>query len=40
VVGQSFSSLQPRYGKIDLYPETGTFTTTAQAEGAFAIGGP
>jgi len=34
VVGQSFSSLEPRYGKIDLYPETGSFTTSAMAEGA------
>ena len=34
MVGQSFSSLEPRYGKIDLYPETGSFTTSAMAEGA------
>ena len=35
LVGQSFSSsVEPRLGKIDVYPATGRFTTSAMAEGA------
>ena len=32
IVGQSFSSLAPRYGRTDQYPERGVFRTSAMAE--------
>ena len=34
IIGQSFSSTAPRFGKVDEYPEEGHFRTTAMAEGA------
>ena len=34
LVGQSFSSSAPRWGKKDLYPLAGSFKTSAMAEGA------
>lgn len=34
IIGQSFSSLTPRYGLLDKYPDAGNFTTVAMAEGA------
>ena len=34
IVGQSFSSLAPRHGRTDEYPDQGTFRTSAMAEGA------
>ena len=34
IVGQSFSSMEPRGGKLDVYPEEGEYTTSAMAEGA------
>ena len=34
LVGQSFASAAPRFGLVDEYPASGTFRTTAMAEGA------
>jgi len=34
IVGQSFSTPTPRFGKVDRYPASGHFVTTAMAEGA------
>ena len=34
IFGQSFSSPMPRYGRKDVYPWEGHFTTSAMAEGA------
>jgi len=34
LVGQSFADSQPRFGNVDVYPDEGAFTTSAQAEGA------
>ena len=34
IIGQSFSSTQPRFGKVDDYPPSGHFVTDAMAEGA------
>ena len=34
IIGQSFADPRPRIGRKDVYPEEGTFTTSAQAEGA------
>ena len=34
IFGQSFSSTEPRHGKVDAYPHSGHFRTTAMAEGA------
>ena len=34
LIGQSFADPLPRFGRLDVYPEEGTFTTSAQAEGA------
>ena len=34
IIGQSFSSTAPRWGKKDRYPLKGAFETSAQAEGA------
>ena len=34
LIGQSFSSSEPRNGKQDVYPAAGRFATSAQAEGA------
>ena len=34
LIGQSFTSGLPHYGKVDAYPEAGRFTTRAMAEGA------
>ena len=34
LIGQSFADSSPRVGRLDVYPEAGTFTTSAQAEGA------
>ena len=34
IVGQSFSNNAPRVGKLDSYPKTGRFATSAMAEGA------
>ena len=34
IIGQSFSSLTPRHGLLDKYPDAGNFTTVAMAEGA------
>jgi len=34
LIGQSFADPLPRIGRLDVYPNEGTFTTTAQAEGA------
>ena len=37
-IGQSFADPLPRIGRLDVYPEEGTFTTTAQA-GSGCVGG-
>lgn len=34
IIGQSFASSTPRSGRVDLYPSSGNFTTSAMAEGA------
>ncbi|EOD34872.1 hypothetical protein EMIHUDRAFT_228164 [Emiliania huxleyi CCMP1516] len=34
IVGQSFASSAVRNGKVDVYPDSGEFTTSAMAEGA------
>jgi hypothetical protein len=34
IFGRSFSSPEPRHGKVDRYPLHGEFTTSAMAEGA------
>ena len=34
LVGQSFASAAPRFGRVDEYPASGTFRTSAMAEGA------
>ena len=36
LVGQSFASAAPRFGRVDEYPASGTFRTSAMAEGAAA----
>ena len=34
LIGQSFADPVPRIGRLDVYPDAGTFVTSAQAEGA------
>jgi len=34
IIGQSFASAAPRHGLLDDYPDAGSFTTSAMAEGA------
>ena len=34
IIGQSFSTPEPRVGRLDEYPEAGRFRTSAMAEGA------
>ncbi|EOD15411.1 hypothetical protein EMIHUDRAFT_211614 [Emiliania huxleyi CCMP1516] len=34
IIGQSFSSNEPRHGHVDSYPQDGEFITSAMAEGA------
>ena len=34
IIGQAFASAEPRHGRVDEYPASGTFTTSAMAEGA------
>ena len=34
LIGQSIADPLPRYGRLDVYPDSGTFTTSAQSEGA------
>ena len=34
IIGQSFASAEPRQGRVDEYPDSGTFRTSAMAEGA------
>ena len=36
LVGQAFASTEPRHGRVDEYPASGTFRTSAMAEGAAA----
>ena len=40
LVGQSFASAAPRFGRVDEYPASGTFRTSAMAEGAAARARP
>ena len=37
LVGQAFASTEPRHGRVDEYPASGTFRTSAMAEGATAF---
>lgn len=34
IIGQSFASVAPREGRVDVYPAAGRFTTSSMAEGA------
>ena len=34
IIGQAFASAEPRQGRVDEYPASGTFRTSAMAEGA------
>ncbi|EOD22068.1 hypothetical protein EMIHUDRAFT_240589 [Emiliania huxleyi CCMP1516] len=34
IIGQAFASAEPRHGRVDEYPASGTFRTSAMAEGA------
>ena len=36
LVGQAFASAEPRHGRVDEYPASGTFRTSAMAEGEAA----
>ena len=36
IIGQAFASTEPRHGRVDEYPASGTFRTSAMAEGAAA----